>query len=290
MPTSVFRQNSRTLLVLTALTVIAMAATAVPRASCQGTSDLGDACQLTNSVAACASLAKSWNPKASASFYAAMATSDATGKAGVAHGQTSESAAEQAAVANCKAVGAKDCDRVTYVENKCLAFAVSVTKNASGRVRRDFAAGAYEDRTTAGNYALTGCRESGGQQCVLRVAACAGDNPAFPSRLPMPAGGKPGSVDPHWVGTWALDINGENGGRWVWQISSSGTYELHSEAFDNTPTNVGTFSAQGGHYTLHATNITWDDSGTYVYQAPATMVATGKLGTGTWHKIAGEDE
>ncbi len=73
----------------------------------------------------------------------------------------------------------------------------------------------------------------------------------------MPAGGEPGSVDPHWVGTWALDINSENGGRWVWQISSSGTYELHSEAFDGTPTNVGTLSAQGGHYTLHATNITW---------------------------------
>jgi len=255
MPTSVFPQNSRRLFVLT---VIAMAATAVTRASCQNTSDLGDACQLSNSPQACASLAKSWNPKASATLYTGLALSNNTTKAGVAHGQTSKSAAEQAALANCRAVGANDCTIARSDANMCTGYALSVTKTAA-YTKTDRGAGFNTDRAAAGAMALAECRNTGGQQCVLLATPCASDNPAYPSRLPMPAGGEPGSVDPHWVGTWALDINGENGGRWVWQISSSGTYELHSEAFDGTPTNVGTLSAQGGHYTLHATNITWGE-------------------------------
>lgn len=70
-------------------------------------------------------------------------------------------------------------------------------------------------------------------------------------------------------------------------MAPNGTYELHSEAMDNTPSNAGTFSASNGHYTLHAITMTWDDAGTYKVQSSGVVVATGKLGTGTWRKIGG---
>ena len=35
-----------------------------------------------------------------------------------------------------------------------------------------------------------------------------------------------------------------------------------------------------------ATNLDWDDQGTYVVRASGTIVATGKLGTGTWVRIS----
>jgi hypothetical protein len=85
------------------------------------------------------------------------------------------------------------------------------------------------------------------------------------------------------VGTWALEINP---GRWIWRVATNGTYEFHSEAMDATPSNAGTFSASGGNYTLHANNIPWDDLGTYKVEAPGVVVATGRLGTGTWRRIA----
>ncbi len=271
------------------LWLIAMAVITAARAVAQSTSDIGDACQLTKSAEACASLAKSWKSGNSTGLYAALAISKATPKAGVSHGQTSKTAAEQLALANCKAVGANDCSIARSEENTCLGYATSVTKTST-YTKTDVGAGADKDRTAAGNFALEGCRETGGQHCVLTVSTCSSDNPAYSSRLPLPAGGKAASVDASWVGTWAIDINGQNGGRWIWQISANGAYELHSEAFDGTPTNVGTFAASGGRYNLHATNISWDDAGTYIQQSPGTMMATGKLGTGTWHKIAGEDE
>ena len=37
---------------------------------------------------------------------------------------------------------------------------------------------------------------------------------------------------------------------------------------------------------MHSTNLTWDDTGTYRYQTPKTLVMTGKLGTGTWQRVA----
>ena len=48
------------------------------------------------------------------------------------------------------------------------------------------------------------------------------------------------------------------------------------------------FSAKGGLYTLDATNFVWDDAGSDTFQAPGTLSASGKLGNGSWHKIAQE--
>jgi hypothetical protein len=254
----------------------------------QTTLKLGDSCRLTQSAEACASLAKA-NPKPASGLFAAIAVSDSTLRAGVAHGQTSKSAAEQLALAKCRAMGANDCKIANSIQGSCVGYAGNVISVGSATMTSS-GFGTGSDRAKAGSQAIANCHSGSSTQCTINVTACAGDNPAFSSPLPLPPDGKPGSVDPSWVGAWELAPYGPDGGRWVMQISANGSYEVHSEALDGTPSSVGTFSAKSDRYTLHATNISWDDSGTYSFQPPGTMVATGKLGTGTWHKIAQDDE
>ena len=80
-----------------------------------------------------------------------------------------------------------------------------------------------------------------------------------------------------------------NPGYWIWRVAENGIYEFHSEAMNGAGPNAGTFTTSQGHYTLHAISRNWDDIGTYEFQGPDTVVATGKLGTGTWHRmIAGQ--
>jgi hypothetical protein len=77
-----------------------------------------------------------------------------------------------------------------------------------------------------------------------------------------------------------------NPGYWVLEIGRNGTYTFHSEAADGAATNMGTFTANNGRWIMHATSLTSDDAGTYKYQTPGTLTMTGKLGTGTWQRIA----
>jgi hypothetical protein len=91
---------------------------------------------------------------------------------------------------------------------------------------------------------------------------------------------QPVGVDPNTVGTWQLPFKG---GPWVWQIARDGTYSFHSAAGDGAPPHAGTFAANNGHWSLKATNG-YSDSGTYLFQSPDTLIATGKLGTAAWRK------
>lgn len=209
--------------------------------------------------------------------YAAVALSESTMTAGASHGQNSQDGAEQAALQVCQRAGAKDCKVLTWGENYCIGLAESYADKQYG-----FYVGSGRDQSAAG--ALAHCQAAGGKSCVTVTAPCASDDIRWSSPLPLPPGGSTASVDPNMVGTWELFINP---GRWVWRVAPNGTYELHSEAMDNTPSNAGTFSASNGHYTLHAISMTWDDAGTYKVQSPGVVVATGKLGTGTWKKIGG---
>jgi hypothetical protein len=93
---------------------------------------------------------------------------------------------------------------------------------------------------------------------------------------------KPVGVDPNTVGTWDLPLKG---GPWVWEIHRDGTYRFHSEAGDGAPPHAGTFSASNGHWSLKATTG-YTDSGTYLFQAPDTLIATGQLGTAAWRHHA----
>jgi hypothetical protein len=88
-------------------------------------------------------------------------------------------------------------------------------------------------------------------------------------------------LDPHTIGTWELQLVT---GRWVWEIDPDGTYRFHSEASDGVAPNSGTFATDGGHWSLHASNG-YTDGGTYFFEPPNTLVATGRLGTGQWHRV-----
>jgi len=166
------------------------------------------------------------------------------------------------------------------VTNQCVALAVKMNPNY-------YASGVGATREAAATEALAACMKQGGNgiQCWIVQAPCSSDNPNWHSPLPLPPGGSPGMVDPTLVGIWKLTVSS---GIWVWQIGADGTYTFHSEAPDNTPSHDGTFETNNGHYTLHAYTMTWDDQGTYTMQGSTAVVMTGKLGTGTWYRIAAD--
>jgi hypothetical protein len=209
--------------------------------------------------------------------FGAIAVSDKTLRAGASHGQNSLEDAESVAMANCRAMKAGDCKVVDWVQNRCVGLATSKIAPTG------YGWGVADDRAGSGESALRNCRAHRFGNCILKVTACAGDDVRFSSPLPLPSGRGPGSVDPAFVGTWQMFFNP---GRWIWVVSPNGTYTFHSENLDNAASNVGTFTAKNGHYTLHATNLDWDDQGTYVVKSAGTIVATGKLGTGTWVRIS----
>ena len=209
--------------------------------------------------------------------YAAVAISPTTMTAGASHGQSSQSDAEQTALQNCRRNGATDCKVLTWGENYCIGLAESYADKVYA-----FYVGSGRDESAAG--ALAQCQTAHGKNCVTATAPCASDDIRWSSPLPLPTGGSTATVDSNMVGTWELFLNP---GRWIWRVAPNGTYELHSEAMDNTPSNAGTFSASNGRYTLHAITMSWDDTGTYKVQSPGVVVATGKLGTGTWKRIGG---
>jgi hypothetical protein len=209
--------------------------------------------------------------------YGAVAISPSTLNMGGSHGQGSQRDAEQTALQNCRSSGSKDCAIAYWARNECVALATTA------RVPGTYGAAFALDRSSAAAAALAQCISRGGKGCVVRVTPCAGDDVRWSSPLPLPPGSQPGSVDPHLVGLWELLINP---GYWIWQIGPNGTYTFYSEAPDGAPSHMGTLTAVNGRYTMHSTNMPGDDVGTYKYQAPGTLVATGRLGTGTWRRIA----
>jgi hypothetical protein len=60
------------------------------------------------------------------------------------------------------------------------------------------------------------------------------------------------------------------------------TNSTHSEAADGVVPHAGAFAAGSGYWWLSASNG-YADGGTYIVQEPDTLIATGRLGTVTWH-------
>jgi hypothetical protein len=208
-------------------------------------------------------------------YWGALAISESAMKAGASHGENSEEAAEQTALANCRRGGPSDCKILTRASNRCLSLAMG-----HPGIHNGYSPGS--DRNAAAAGALAECRSRGGSNCVVVVAPCAQDDPRWSAPLPLPPGTQGASVDPNVVGTWEFVTNP---GRWIWRITRNGAYEFHSEAGDGTPSHAGTLTAKDGHWTIHAINFEYADSGTYTFHAPGTLMATGKLGTGSWHRI-----
>jgi hypothetical protein len=219
-------------------------------------------------------------PAAAQGFgYAAIAVSPSTLKSGAEHGTTTEASVDSAALQYCQQSGANDCKVYSAVDS-CVALA-----RPENPVPNHYGVGSGSSREGAAAQALAECTKGGGISCFVGLAPCSSDDVRFASPLPLPPGGKPGSVDPALVGLWGLNVSS---GIWVWQISANGTYTFHSEAPDNTQPHDGTFTANNGKYTLHSIVSPWDDLGTYTMQGSTATVMTGKLGTGTWYRIAAD--
>ena len=93
-------------------------------------------------------------------------------------------------------------------------------------------------------------------------------------------------VDSGLIGTWEVTVpNAQGDARWVWEIRGNGTYTFHAEGPGNVPAHSGTFAAKNGRYTLQSTTMAWTDTGTYQLAPANTLTATGKLGTGAWHRV-----
>jgi hypothetical protein len=221
--------------------------------------------------------ALSARPAAAQGFgYVAIAVSPSTLNAGAEHGTTTENSVDSGALQFCQQTGANDC-RIYSAVDSCMAFAKPATP-----VPNHYGCAAAATRDAAAAQALAECAKAGGMNCAVTLAPCGNDDVRFQSPLPLPPGGKPGSVDPALVGLWGLNVTS---GIWVWQISANGAYTFHSEAPDTTPTHAGTFTASNGKYTLHATSMQWDDQGTYTMQGSNSVLMIGKLGKGTWQRI-----
>lgn len=216
---------------------------------------------------------------AQGSGYAAIAISPSTMWAGAEKGTTTENSVDYGALQYCQNKGAKDC-KIYSVVGGCVALAAAATP-----VPNQYGVSTGATRESAAANALALCTKDRGINCVVSLAPCGSDDVRFASPLPLPPGGKPGSVDPAVVGLWGLNVNG---GIWVWQITANGTYQFHSEATDGTQPNNGTFAASNGKYTDHSIMMQWDDQGTYTMQGTTAMVMTGKSGTGTWYRIASD--
>jgi hypothetical protein len=207
-------------------------------------------------------------------YWSAIAVSPTTLRSGTSHGQNSEAEAKQLALKNC-ATAASDCEMVNWGYNLCFGLAVNRATHSYGQ---DYA----RSRAEAGTKALARCNTLGTKGCVVQASPCASDDVRWPSPLPLPSSSsaKSSKVDPHTIGTWEISMNP---GRWVWEIGTSGTYEFHSESLEKAPSHAGTFSASDGNWSLQSTDG-YTDSGTYKFVPPNSLVATGRLGTATWHR------
>jgi len=219
-----------------------------------------------------------WPAGAQQNHWAAIAVSPSTLGAGASHAQASQADAESLALHACQVNGVKDCKVVNSGVNDCVALAMTMHPNR-------YFNGSGPTREGAAANALAECTKAGGSDCFVELSPCASDYPIWYSPLPLPPGAQPGSVDPGLVGLWKLNVNA---GIWVWEISVNGTYTFHNESPNNVQPNAGQFTASNGHYTLHAVTEQWDDLGTYTLQSSGVMVASGKLGTGTWYRIASD--
>ena len=213
--------------------------------------------------------------------FAAVAVSPSTLKCGSAKGTTTQASVAGLAVQECQMSGARDC-KAYSVLNGCVAVATStkLIPNYYG-----YSVGTTREGAAAQALAACANEGAGGIDCWVQESPCSSDDVRWASPLPLPAGGKPGSVDPGLVGLWEYNANP---GIWVWQISVNGTYTFHTEAPGYALPHNGTFTASNGKYTLHAVTAQWDDLGTYTFPSSGVMVTIGKAGTDTWYRIAAD--
>jgi hypothetical protein len=89
------------------------------------------------------------------------------------------------------------------------------------------------------------------------------------------------------VGIWEMFVPNNRGvARWVWEIQPSGAYHFRSRGPGAAPAHDGTVSIGTGKWSMHAVSGLpgYEDGGSYELKDSNTLVMTGKLGTGVWHR------
>ena len=79
-----------------------------------------------------------------------------------------------------------------------------------------------------------------------------------------------------------LDVPRPQGGftRWVLEFKADGYYRF----YDPVVGHAGTYVAQHGRWSQHATTTTYDDGGSYRLLDADTLELTGKLGSAVWKR------
>ncbi|MGZ5854589.1 MAG: caspase family protein [Xanthobacteraceae bacterium] len=94
------------------------------------------------------------------------------------------------------------------------------------------------------------------------------------------------------IGTWELFVPNNHGlARWTWEIQPSGNYHFRSRGPGAAPAHDGTINVTDGKWSIHANSGLpgYEDGGSYEVKDRDTLVMTGKLGTGVWHRAGTND-
>ncbi len=120
----------------------------------------------------------------------------------------------------------------------------------------------------------------------LTRAPAATATPVSTSTAPIaPAAAASGPVAARAQGTWFMLVPNPKGvSTWYWQIRGDGTYSFWSDGPGAVSSHAGTVHFQDGQWTLASPTNNWNDGGSYDLSDPNTLVATGRLGKGVWHR------
>lgn len=78
--------------------------------------------------------------------------------------------------------------------------------------------------------------------------------------------------------------NAGGASHWTFEVLAEGTYIFSSTGPGSVPNHAGSFRADGGSYSLKASNIPWEEVGTYELPTKDTLVIGGKAGKGIWKR------
>ncbi|MGE0724636.1 MAG: hypothetical protein AB7O45_09680 [Alphaproteobacteria bacterium] len=98
-------------------------------------------------------------------------------------------------------------------------------------------------------------------------------------------------VDPRLVGTWTLQTMNTAGGtvRSIWEIDRDGGYRFRAEGAGAPPAHAGRGVFAQGQWSLRASEGQpgWTDAGSYQVVGGDHVFFVGRLGPGTWQRMAG---
>jgi hypothetical protein len=130
-----------------------------------------------------------------------------------------------------------------------------------------------------------------GRLAIVLLAAVASLSPDPRHAVAAPVQVAQAAIDPRVVGTWVNQTVNQQGGtvRWIWEIAPDGAYRFRSEGAGGPPAHAGRGAFAEGQWSLQATSGQpgHTDSGSYQVVGSDHVFFVGRLGPGTWQRMAG---